>query len=110
MLRPDDTFPVYPDGEGEGKPVLHFKAQSAAYWIDYEAQRNALKDAQPGDFHAQYARLAEDGLVRMENMDAEKPLLEQLTLNDVIKVVALKIVGAMLSDSDKKKSLSLPQS
>jgi hypothetical protein len=36
MLRPDDTFKLYPDGEGDGNPVLIYRAQSAGYWLDFQ--------------------------------------------------------------------------
>lgn len=103
MLRPDDTFKVYPDGEGEGKPVLIYRAQSAAYWIDYERRYNALRNDRPQDFYAQVAALAEDGLVGRENIDATAPLAKLVTIADIETIVMRKPVAAMLSDWDKKK-------
>jgi hypothetical protein len=113
MLCPTDTFTVYPDGEGDSKPSFEFRAQSAAYWIDYERRLKELQRDRPDDYIAKLVAMAGEGLAGWTNIEATfnpSSFSDVVGLSDALVIAMAKPYSAMLSDSDKKKSKSQPQS
>lgn len=113
MLRPDDTYWLHPDGEGEGKPALEFQAQSAAYWISYEKIYTSTAGDTSSRRGEAMLKLAEQGLVGWANVGrkfGECGLGDLFTMLEIQTIAASKPSAALLTEIDKKKSSLSPRS
>jgi hypothetical protein len=105
MLRPDDTFKLYPDGEGDGNPVLIYRAQSAGYWLDFQ-RRYRAGESDP-DWLETLVDLTSEGLVGWENIEGEcnrENFAAKFTMADLLRIALELPTRALLTGLDRKKS------